>query len=164
MRLRRGNRIEVRKCTDKVSREFSTVEMLRGMKRRRLSAGRGFKRGEEAWSEEMEAMLKALVMEGDLGMLSAAFERVVVKQRTDSEEALFLEKSACFGVQLHEKADEFRRRLTSQHNSVAWPLTQGLTVEVSDFWLSCCGSDDLLKMFASLGAHVVAAYVSFRSL
>lgn len=107
--------------------------LLRGGKKRRASGG-GSSGGleSEVWSHKMDAMLEVLVKEGDLGMLSGALERIMMRQKCELEKASVLEKSACFGMQLQEVADKLARQQAALHNSAVWPLTQDLTVKVRD--------------------------------
>lgn len=123
----------------------SEAEMVRVKKRRASesrsgsgSAGGGLVAGETVWSGEMDSMLEALVREGDLGMLSGALERIMMKQTSELDKQDVLEKSACFGLQLQKVADKLARQQAAQHNSAVWPLTQDLTVKVSDCWLNWC--------------------------
>jgi hypothetical protein len=124
--------------------EKELAEILRGKKRRSDESG-GFVAGVEVWSEEMDAMLEALLAEGDVGMLSGALERIVAKQKTELEKASVVAKAGSFGVHLQKVADELSREQAAQHNSVVWPLTQDLTVKVSNCWLTCCDTEGLLK-------------------
>ena len=137
-----------------MAEKLSAGEMLRG-KKRRLDESGGFV---ETWSEEMDAMLEALLKDGDLGMLSGALERIIAKQKTEFEKASVLAKAGSFGVHLQEVADRLARQQASQHNSLVWPLTQDLTVKVSNCPLTCCGGEFLLKRIARYGAHVVFAF------
>lgn len=76
-------------------------------------------------------MLESLVKEADLGMLSAAMERIMRKQGSDSEKSDVLQKSVSFGAHLREVAENLSRQQSSLHNSAVWPLTQDLTVKVN---------------------------------
>lgn len=104
------------------------IAEMRGKKRRSSS-------GEPAphappWSSKMDAMLESLVKEADLGMLSAAMERIMRKQGTESEKSDVLQKSVSFGAHLQEVAENLSRQQSFLHNSAVWPLTQDLTVKV----------------------------------
>ncbi|XP_024377940.1 F-box protein SKIP17 isoform X1 [Physcomitrium patens] len=112
-----------------MSQPLGEADLLRG-KKRRSSGGGGLVAGEQGWSEEMDAMLETLVRNDDLGMLSSALERIIMQQKSEFEKAYVLEKSACFGLRLHEVAGKLTRQQAAQHNSAVWPLTHDLTVKV----------------------------------
>lgn len=84
----------------------------------------------QAWSGEMDSMLEALVKETDIGLLSCAVERILLKQKSEVDKSQFLEKSLSFGLQLQDVANKLARQHATHHNFVAWPLTQDLTVKV----------------------------------
>lgn len=89
----------------------------------------------QAWTGEMDSMLEALVKETDIGLLSCAVERVLLKQKSEAEKSQFLEKSLSFGLQLQDVANKLARQHAAHHNFVAWPLTQDLTVKVNNTFL-----------------------------
>jgi hypothetical protein len=97
--------------------EKELAEILRGKKRRSDESG-GFVAGVEVWSEEMDAMLEALLAEGDVGMLSGALERIVAKQKTELEKASVVAKAGSFGVHLQKVTDKLLREQAVQHNSI----------------------------------------------
>ena len=139
-------------CGERMAEKCRDAEMVRG-KKRRASGGESVVAGEPVWREDMDAMLEALVREGDLGMLSGALERIMMKQKCELDRQDVLEKSSCFGVQLQEVANQLARQQAAQHNSAVWPLTQDLTVKVSNDWL---------ERIASIGVRVFAGCISFR--
>lgn len=89
----------------------------------------------QACSGEMDSMLELLVKEMDIGLLSRAVERVLLKQKSELEKSQFLEKSLSFGLQFQDVANKLAREHAAHHNLFVWPLTQDLTVKVRQYVL-----------------------------